>query len=42
MKLDPRRERWMTAPKTRALCKREGIHLLVFNSQTEEVVVWIP
>lgn len=31
-----------TAPKTRALCKREGIHLLVFNSQTEEVVVWIP
>jgi hypothetical protein len=31
-----------TAPKTLALCKREGIHLLVFNSQTEEVVVWIP
>ena len=30
-----------TAPKTRALCQLEGINLLVFNPQTEEVVLWI-
>lgn len=30
-----------TAPKTKALCQSEGISLLVFNPQTEEVVLWI-
>lgn len=30
-----------TAPKTWALCQREGINLLIFNPQTEEVVLWI-
>lgn len=30
-----------TAPKTQALCKSEGINLLVFNPQKEEVVLWI-
>ena len=29
------------APKTRALCQNEGISLLVFNPQTEEIVLWI-
>lgn len=28
------------APKTWALCQREGIKLLIFNPQTEEVVLW--
>ncbi len=30
-----------TSPKTKALCQQEQIHLLVFNPQTEEIVVWI-
>lgn len=30
-----------TAPKTKALCERQGISLLVFNPLTEEVIVWI-
>ena len=29
-------------PKTRALCRREGIRLLVFNPQLQEVTEWIP
>lgn len=29
-------------PKTQALCHREGIHLLVFNPQLQEVTEWIP